>query len=185
MTGATDPPSGSDPPPAPAPASADYPWHTAPPPLRGDGQSRPTIQGRRAGLVTRALANALDALVVVLLLAGGYLVVAAAKFLISPASFRFPSPSFALILLLGGAVMAVYFALSWAVAGRTYGDEVLGLRVVNFRGERMLWAGAAVRAVFCVVFPIGLLWVLASSRNRSVQDVVLRTSVIYDWPAAG
>jgi uncharacterized RDD family membrane protein YckC len=32
-----------------------------------------------------------------------------------------------------------------------------------------------------VVFPIGLMWVLVSSRNRSVADIILGTAVIYDW----
>jgi hypothetical protein len=32
-----------------------------------------------------------------------------------------------------------------------------------------------------VAFPIGLAWAIISRRNRSVQDVVLRTIVIYDW----
>jgi hypothetical protein len=36
-----------------------------------------------------------------------------------------------------------------------------------------------VRAVLCVIFPVGLLWVLVSQENRSAQDLVLRTSVIY------
>jgi hypothetical protein len=34
--------------------------------------------------------------------------------------------------------------------------------------------------VVCTIFPIGLLWVLVSQENRSVQDVLLRTSVVYD-----
>jgi hypothetical protein len=38
-----------------------------------------------------------------------------------------------------------------------------------------------VRAATCVVLPIGLYWVLFSSANRSAQDVLLRTSVVYDW----
>lgn len=166
------------------PADARYPWHAAPPPAPSALRARPAIHGRRAGLVTRALANVLDVCVVVLLLALGYAVVAAGKFLLNPSGFRFPAPSFALVLLLGGALTAVYFAIAWRVTGRTYGDEVLGLRVVNFRGERMHWAGTALRALLCVVFPIGLLWVLVSPQNRSVQDAVLRTSVIYDWPRA-
>jgi ribose/xylose/arabinose/galactoside ABC-type transport system permease subunit len=32
-----------------------------------------------------------------------------------------------------------------------------------------------------IAFPIGLLWCGVSASRRSVQDVVLRTSVIYDW----
>jgi uncharacterized RDD family membrane protein YckC len=142
------------------------------------------IQGQRAGVVSRALANVVDVAVVVLLLSSGYVAVAAARYLVNPASFRFPSPGFAFVLLLGLGVQALYFTVSWAVAGRTYGDAVLGLRVVNFRGTRMRWAGALLRALFCVVFPIGLLWVLVSGQNRSVQDVLLRTSVIYDWPSS-
>ncbi|HEX5533833.1 MAG TPA: RDD family protein [Actinomycetales bacterium] len=161
-----------------------YPWHTAPPPVHSARHSRPGIQGRRAGLVTRALANVMDVGVVVLLLSAAYVGVTAARYLVNPASFTFPSPSFAFVVFLGMGVQALYFIVSWAVPGRTYGDAVLGLRVVNFRGERMRWAGALLRALLCVVFPIGLLWVLVSGQNRSVQDVLLRTSVIYDWPSS-
>jgi hypothetical protein len=35
--------------------------------------------------------------------------------------------------------------------------------------------------VLCVLFPILLFWVVLSRENRSVQDVLLRTSVVYDW----
>jgi len=77
--------------------------------------------------------------------------------------------------------LCLYFTASWATVGRTYGDHLLGLRVLNFRGERLRWTGAFVRAVFCVVLPIGLYWVLVSTTNRSLQDTVLRTSVLYDW----
>jgi uncharacterized RDD family membrane protein YckC len=37
------------------------------------------------------------------------------------------------------------------------------------------------RAVLYVLFPAGLLWVLASRRNASVQDLVVGTAVVYDW----
>jgi hypothetical protein len=33
------------------------------------------------------------------------------------------------------------------------------------------------------VFPIGLLWCAVSTSRRSLQDIVVRTSVIYDWQA--
>ena len=39
---------------------------------------------------------------------------------------------------------------------------------------------AVVRAVFCVILPVGLLWCAGRSR-RSVQDIVLGTYAIYDW----
>jgi uncharacterized RDD family membrane protein YckC len=55
------------------------------------------------------------------------------------------------------------------------------LRVVNSKGQRLHPFAAIVRASLCVILPIGLLWVLVSGQNRSLQDLFLRTSVIYDW----
>jgi hypothetical protein len=43
------------------------------------------------------------------------------------------------------------------------------------------WGLSIVRAVFCVAVPFGLLWVIFSPGRRSLQDVVLRTVVVYDW----
>jgi uncharacterized RDD family membrane protein YckC len=71
--------------------------------------------------------------------------------------------------------------VGWSTTGRTYGKHLLGLRVVNHDGQRLRIVGAAVRATFCLVFLIGFLWVAVSGQNRSIQDMVLRTSVIYDW----
>ncbi len=33
----------------------------------------------------------------------------------------------------------------------------------------------------CVLFPLGLFWSAISRRNASLQDLLVRTSVIYDW----
>jgi uncharacterized RDD family membrane protein YckC len=57
----------------------------------------------------------------------------------------------------------------------------MGIRVVNFRGRRLRPLGAALRASFCLLFLPGLFWVAVSGGNRSLQDTVLRTQVIYDW----
>ena len=65
------------------------------------------------------------------------------------------------------------------MAGRTYGDRLLGLRVADDRGTRLGWKRCVTRAALCTIFPIGLVWVLVSQENRSVQDVLLRTSVVY------
>jgi uncharacterized RDD family membrane protein YckC len=35
--------------------------------------------------------------------------------------------------------------------------------------------------VLYVLFPAGLLWILASRRNASLQDLIVRTAVVYDW----
>jgi len=78
-------------------------------------------------------------------------------------------------------VLFCYLSVSWLVNGRTWGDFLLGLRVVNYQGEPLRVAGAVARSALCVVFPIGILWVAVSRANRSVADVVLRTSVVYAW----
>jgi uncharacterized RDD family membrane protein YckC len=138
-------------------------------------------QGRRAGLVSRLLASGVDGVVVVVILAAAYLGLVGAVFLLSPKSFSFPSPSVVFAVTGFLLVLTLYLTASWATTGRTYGDHVMALRVVNFRGRRLRWAGAFLRAVACALFPIGLLWVAVSRENRSVQDVLLRTSVVYDW----
>jgi len=167
---------------ATAASEPTYPWHAAPPvPVRPE-QTRPDIQGRRAGFVTRMLANVVDAGVVIGVLAAGWTTVTVVKFLWSPKGFHLPAPSFALMLVLGGAIEFVYLAVAWRTWGRTWGDELFGLRVLSFRGTRMRWPGAAARAALCVFVPIGIFWVIVSAQNRSVQDVLLRTSVVYDWP---
>jgi uncharacterized RDD family membrane protein YckC len=162
------------------PTSSAYPWHEAVPVEVVAAGPRASIRGTRAGLVTRSLANVADLVVVVLLVVGGYAAVAATRFLLSPTTFTFPAPRPSALLLIGLGVMAVYFAITWAVVGGTYGDRLLGLRVADDRGARLRWGRCVVRAVLCTVFPIGLLWVLVSGENRSVQDLLLRTSVVYD-----
>jgi uncharacterized RDD family membrane protein YckC len=85
------------------------------------------------------------------------------------------------VYAVGALLLILYLAVSWMGNGRTYGDHVMGLRVVNRQGRRLHPLGALARAALYVIFPIGLLWVLISGQNRSLQDLVLRTSVIYDW----
>lgn len=140
-----------------------------------------SFQGQRAGIVTRTVANIVDFSLVVGAIAGGYAAWSAITFLINPTKFAFPAPSFLLLLVCYGLLLFAYLAVAWATTGRTYGDHLLGLRVVNYRGEPMRWAGSVVRSAFCVVLPIGLYWAVLSPKNRSIQDAVLRTSVIYDW----
>ena len=78
-------------------------------------------------------------------------------------------------------LLTAYLAVGWVSTGQTYGDRLLGLRVVDRHGRRLGPGLALVRAVLCVLFPILLFWVVLSRENRSVQDVLLRTSVVYDW----
>jgi uncharacterized RDD family membrane protein YckC len=136
---------------------------------------------RAAGIVTRLLAASIDVVVVLVLMVGLYLGVAALRFLWSPAGFRWPSPSLLGSILLASVLAFCYFTVAWATTGRTYGAAVLGLRVLSSGRRRLGWLRAGLRAAFCVVFPAGLLWVTVSRRRRSVQDIFLRSVVVYDW----
>ena len=164
----------------PATANGHYPWRAVPPPRPASGSTRATVHGQAAGFVTRAIGATVDACAVVLAVAIGYVVVAGFRFLLRPRTFQFPAPGFAIILLVVAVVLAAYLTVTWAITGRTYGDQLMGLRVTDLRGARLHWSRAAARAVLYVLFPIGLAWVLFSTRNRSAQDVVLRTAVVYD-----
>ena len=55
----------------------------------------------------------------------------------------------------------------------------MGLRVTGRRGGRVPPLIALIRAVACVLFPVGLLWVAVDARRRSLQDVVLGSRVVY------
>jgi uncharacterized RDD family membrane protein YckC len=177
---------GAAPPPEPTPEPAGaappprFPWHAAPLPAAVAPSGRALATGRTAGFVTRAAANAVDVALVSLLVALGYAGVAGFRFLLAPRSFRLVAPESGWAVAAIGIVLAVYWTATWAEAGRSHGDQLMGLRVVGRSGTRLHVLHAAARAVLCVLFLPGLFWALFSRRNRSVQDVVLRTAVVYD-----
>jgi uncharacterized RDD family membrane protein YckC len=139
------------------------------------------FQGEHAGVVTRSMAGAADALAIVVLafaLMAGW---SAARFLAHPARFSFPRPSLFVDGLVGCGIAFLYFTAAWGTSGRTPGAQLLGLRVVDRDGGRVRWGVAALRSALCVVLPAGLLWTVVSKQNLSVQDILLRTTVVYDW----
>jgi uncharacterized RDD family membrane protein YckC len=127
------------------------------------------------------MAAGLDIGVVAVVMAGAYVAFCAGLFLWRPSSFQLPKPSGQVTAIVGYVVLTLYLTGAWHSGGRTYGCHVMGLRVVNRLGQRLLVAPGLVRAILCGIFPIGLLWVAVSRENRSIQDLIVRTSVIYDW----
>jgi len=142
------------------------------------------FQGLRAGVVSRCLAGAADYLLVIVATLGTYVGIVVLLFLLDPRDFKAPTWKFGEFLILGFVYMVVYLTASFATTGRTIGARLMGLRVVGRKGTKMRWIPAALRGGFCTVFPIGLLWCAISRQNRSIQDIVLRTSVIHEWPVA-
>lgn len=143
-------------------------------------RARP-LQGRRAGLASRTLANLVDGAVVCVVLAGGYLGLVLAWLAWGGRDATLPHLPVPVTVVLAEAAATAYLTGAWSTTGRTYGAHLLGLRVLGKDATPPRWSTALARAVLCTVFPVGLLWVGAGRENRSVQDILLRTSVIHDW----
>ncbi|MFD4179853.1 RDD family protein [Rhodococcus sp. NPDC058514] len=136
---------------------------------------------RPAGIVTRAIAALIDLGVVLALMGLTYLGLALMRLLFSPQAFEFPEPAVLLSATATLSVSIVYLTACWATTGRTAGSLAMGLRVVTSKGRLLRWPRAAIRAVLCVLFAFGLGWAAVDRRRRSLQDIVLRTRVVYDW----
>jgi uncharacterized RDD family membrane protein YckC len=143
------------------------------------------LQGHRAGFASRVVADAIDLGVAWLLGLAALLAAGVVRYLLTGPPLRLPVLPNWLDAGAGGAVAVAYLSLSWAATGRSVGKQIAGLRVVDRAGRRLsLWRSFC-RAVLYVLFPAGLLWVLASRRNASVQDLVVGTAVVYDWAYHG
>jgi uncharacterized RDD family membrane protein YckC len=139
------------------------------------------LQGHRAGFASRVVADLVDLGVAWLLGLSALLAAGVVRYLLTGPPLRLPVVPNWLGASAGAAIAVAYLALSWAATGRSVGKQLAGLRVVDRAGRRLsLWRSFA-RAVLYVLFPAGLLWVLASRRNASVQDLVVGTAVVYDW----
>ncbi|MFL6141447.1 MAG: RDD family protein [Labedaea sp.] len=134
-----------------------------------------------AGVVSRVVAALVDAVVVAVTAGGMFLTVAAAEFIWRPKSFSWPKPAPWLSLAVLFVLATVYLAAGWATNGRTIGGSLMGLRVLSAARRPVGWSRATGRAVLCVLFPIGLLWVAVSGSRRSVQDLLMRSLVVHDW----
>lgn len=132
-------------------------------------------------MVTRGIAATVDALVVLLVVTAGLLSVNAFIFVLDPRGFRVVGASPAALVEAALATAVVYLAGTWAMVGRSYGCHVMGLRVVDRRGRSPRLTMALLRAALCVFFPVGLVWCGVVRSRKSVQDLLLGTSVVYDW----
>ena len=149
-------------------------------------EARP-YQGQRAGLVTRLVAASLDTIVVG---AGpGRRLPRPGRPALPdrPAGLPVPARSASSSACSGRSCVAVRLPDGGLDVERSHlrlpGDGPAGAR--PGRPEAAASLGAASRAVFVVLVPIGIAWVLVSRDNRSLQDLVLGTRVVYDWQPRG
>lgn len=138
--------------------------------------------GAYAGLVSRAIAFALDAA----LINGVALVVGIAVGL-GLSILHLPSQADAAI----AAVMAflwivwsvAYFAFFWSTTGQTPGSRVMRIQVLARNGGRLKPLRCAIRfgCVILAAIPLlaGILMMLWDDRRRCLQDRLTRTVVLY------
>jgi uncharacterized RDD family membrane protein YckC len=139
------------------------------------------LRGHRAGFASRLMADAVDLGIIWLLCASLLLLAGVARYLLVGPPFGVPALRPWLSGPLGAFLAVAYLAAGWATTGRTPGKQLAGLRVVDRAGHLLRPPRAILRALLYVLFPAGLLWVLVSRSNASVQDLLVRTAVLYDW----
>ncbi|WP_329000313.1 RDD family protein [Kribbella sp. NBC_00709] len=140
-----------------------------------------TVTGQYAGAWSRATATALDLLII------------ATTFTIGLAGVNLLTTSFwglsvrhALPATIALGVLAFCYAFGFlAVAGRTPGQGVVGLRVVRSDGGT-IHPGQALRWV--VGFPLsvvpaglGFVPIIFQREHRALHDLIAGTTVVYDW----
>lgn len=139
----------------------------------------PEPRGDTAGVVSRCLAALVDALVVAGIGLAVQFAFGGLRLLVDGPPFRMPDLSVWLTGALGWVVAVLYLTVCWASTGGTVGDWLLGLRVTGRTGRLLGVPRALVRAVLCIVLPVGLLWIPFSRRHASAQDVVMASAVRY------
>jgi uncharacterized RDD family membrane protein YckC len=140
---------------------------------------------RAAGITTRGSAAVIDLLVVLLIMGALYGGLVLVRLIYSPAAFSLPSLNAVFSTVMTFAVAVLYLTGCWGVSGSTAGAVTMGLRVVGRRSQRVSLPVAFLRAVGCVIFPIGLLWTVVDRKRRSLHDFVFRTRVVYSRPLSG
>jgi uncharacterized RDD family membrane protein YckC len=138
---------------------------------------------RYVGLVTRAIAFAVDAAVI-----DGVAVLVFAVVALASTVLHIPSEVKTILLVIGGVAYILwaggYFISFWATDGRTLGNRVMYIRVVPANGGKLGYWRAVRRFVGLIlaVLPLflGLVGILLSERRRGFQDRLANTVVVHD-----
>jgi uncharacterized RDD family membrane protein YckC len=142
------------------------------------------VTGHYAGPITRLAAHALDTAI-----AGSVFTVASSALLSALQAVGAPINDFnrtgALFL---GALFTWLFVYWWAataVAGRTPGMTVVGLRIVSRTGEPVSGRRALLRVLTLplsfALLGLGLLGIVFDRERRALHDIIAGSTVVYDW----
>lgn len=134
---------------------------------------------RNAGIVSRGVAAVVDLGVVLVIIGLLYVGLVLTSLALNPSAFRFPHIGVLFSTTVTFGISVLYLAGCWAISGCTAGAVVMGLRVTGRGRQRLPAVLALLRAVACVVFPVGLAWVAVDAQRRSLQDLLLGSRVVY------
>jgi uncharacterized RDD family membrane protein YckC len=139
------------------------------------------LQGLRAGFISRAVASGTDVVLVVCVYVVGVIMVSIAWDLLFSKSISVADPPHWVNELLLSLLLIGYLTAGWSSTGRTFGKQMMGLRVIGPDGNPLRFWRALFRAILCATFFPVLLLAMVNRRNRGLEDVAFRTVVIYDW----
>ncbi len=146
-----------------------------------------SLAGHYAGPITRLAAYAVDSFAIVFTYGLMLSLITFVWQLVSREDLALPG-SDSLGWLIGlGVWTFLYFASGWALAAKTIGMAILGLRVVQRDGADLAARQGVVRAL---AFPIsflllglGFVGIVVGRERRALHDVIAGTTVVYDWDA--
>ena len=140
------------------------------------------IERRYAGIVSRTVALAIDAVTLTI----GFAVASGVFGLILSlfTAVEVSSPGAVVgAAVVWSVVVAGYFVLFWTLAGETPGMRLMALRVIDRAGNPPGFGQALVRLAGMILAAIpffaGYLLILVDDRRRGLQDMLARTTVIY------
>lgn len=145
---------------------------------------RLNVTGHYAGVVSRAAGAAIDiALVLALFTVGAAGVALLVRVVVGVSLAAEPTGPLSVTALAVWAFLYVY--VCHAIAGRTPGKGIVGLRVVRADGATLTARRALMRTLAfplsALLFGLGFLAIIVQREHRALHDLLAGTAVVYDW----
>ncbi|MFC4068746.1 RDD family protein [Actinoplanes subglobosus] len=135
-----------------------------------------------AGLVSRSAAYVLDGLIVAVVAGVATLTFALVASVLGSEGRELARIVLSTYVVFLPTFMALYCAGFWILAGRTPGQLVFGLRVVNRDGRPPRLIAGLIRALLLAYLPVVALWLLFDRRHQGLHDKLARTTVVRSSP---
>ena len=143
------------------------------------------LEGRVAGFISRAVAFAIDAVLIVVLVGAMSWVSVQIETLFETFFRNRDFDLRGMFLFAVPFIILLYYAGSWSLTGATVGKWLLGLRVVRADGNPPTFLRSLIRFVgyglSAIVFFLGYIWVLFDNERRAWHDELAGTWVVYDF----